>query len=180
MTAVSDALSTITLGGGCFWCTQAVFERVRGVLSAESGYANGHTPNPHYDAVCTGQTGHAEVVQLRWDPAQVSLTSLLEVFFLTHDPTTLNRQGADVGTQYRSGIYWHDPAQRETIEEVLATVRAAHTVPVVTEVEALRSYTAAEAYHQQYFEHHPHQGYCAYVVAPKVQKFLKTCAQLVK
>jgi peptide-methionine (S)-S-oxide reductase len=129
-----NATETITLAGGCFWCTEAVFERVRGVLAVESGYANGHVDAPTYEQVCGGDTGHAEVVQLRFDPSVVSLRDLLQIFFVVHDPTTLNRQGADEGTQYRSGIYWHDPAQVAVAQAVLDEVAAALSVPVVTEL----------------------------------------------
>jgi peptide-methionine (S)-S-oxide reductase len=171
---------TITLGGGCFWCTEAVFERVRGVLAVESGYANGHVDAPTYEQVCGGDTGHAEVVQLRFDPSVVSLRDLVQIFFVVHDPTTLNRQGADEGTQYRSGIYWHDPAQVAVAQAVLDEVAAALSVPVVTELAPLRAYWPAEAYHQHYFGQHPGQGYCAFVVAPKVKKFQLRFAQLVR
>jgi peptide-methionine (S)-S-oxide reductase len=170
----------ITLAGGCFWCTEAVFEQVSGVLSVESGYANGQVVSPTYEQVCEGRTGHAEVVQLSFDPAQVSLRELLEVFFVVHDPTTLNRQGNDVGTQYRSGIYWHEPAQAEVAREVLAEVNAATGDRVVTELQPLASYWPAEAYHQHYFAQHPGQGYCAFVVAPKVEKFRHSFARLVR
>lgn len=175
-----NATETITLAGGCFWCTEAVFERVRGVLAVESGYANGHVDAPTYEQVCGGDTGHAEVVQLRFDPSVVSLRDLLQIFFVVHDPTTLNRQGADEGTQYRSGIYWHDPAQVAVAQAVLDEVAAALSVPVVTELAPLRAYWPAEAYHQHYFGQHPGQGYCAFVVAPKVEKFQLRFAQLVR
>jgi peptide-methionine (S)-S-oxide reductase len=175
-----NATETITLAGGCFWCTEAVFERVRGVLAVESGYANGHVDAPTYEQVCGGDTGHAEVVQLRFDPSVVSLRDLLQIFFVVHDPTTLNRQGADEGTQYRSGIYWHDPAQVAVAQAVLDEVAAALSVPVVTELAPLRAYWPAEAYHQHYFGQHPGQGYCAFVVAPKVKKFQLRFAQLVR
>jgi peptide-methionine (S)-S-oxide reductase len=180
------APQTITLAGGCFWCLEAVYEQVRGVLKVESGYANGHLVQPSYEQVCSGRSGHAEVVQLVFDPAQVSLTELLQVFFLIHDPTTLNRQGNDVGTQYRSGIYWHDEAsQRPVVEAVLAELRQAlqaqpGSPAVVTELQALQSYWPAEAEHQHYFARHPHQGYCAWVVAPKVEKFRKVLGRLLR
>lgn len=161
----------ITLAGGCFWCLEAVFLRVRGVLSVESGYCNGHMPSPTYEAVCSGATGHAEVVRVRFDPAQISLPQVLEVFLHIHDPTSLNRQGADEGTQYRSGIYWHTDAQRQVAAEVLQEANAALGGRVVTELAVEANYTAAEGYHQRYFERNPGQGYCAFVVAPKVRKF---------
>ena len=170
----------ITLGGGCFWCTEAVFVRVKGVLDVESGYCNGHTVNPSYADVCTGDTGHNEVVRLAYDPSVITLRELLEIFFVIHDPTTLNRQGNDAGTQYRSGIYLSDEADREVAQHVLDEVNASLSGRVVTELENLNNYSAAEAYHQDYFEHNPHQGYCAFVVAPKVQKFVQTFADKVK
>jgi peptide-methionine (S)-S-oxide reductase len=166
----------ITLGGGCFWCLEAVYEQVDGVVAVESGYSNGQAPNPTYEQVCSGRTGHAEVVRVTFDPARVSLREVLEIFFSIHDPTTLNRQGNDVGTQYRSGIYYHTPEQERMAREVLAEANEAHKGRVVTELEPGRSYTRAEAYHQHYFANHPEQGYCAFVVAPKVEKFRKTFA----
>ena len=171
---------TITLAGGCFWCLEAVYLQVRGVLSVESGYSNGHAERPSYEQVCQGVTGHAEVVKLAFDPSQVSLRELLEVFFAIHDPTTLNRQGNDVGTQYRSGIYTQTPEQAELARAVIAEVNAATGNRVVTELEPLSSYWPAEAYHQNYFAQHPGQGYCALVVAPKVEKFRKTFRRLMK
>jgi peptide-methionine (S)-S-oxide reductase len=171
----------ITLGGGCFWCLEAVFVRVRGVLDVESGYCNGHTIKPSYEQVCSGNTGHNEVVKLVFDPAQISLREILEIFFVIHDPTTLNAQGNDVGTQYRSGIYWHSPEQEAVAQAVIAELQAARTYsrPVVTEVLPVANYSAAEAYHQDYFANHPNQGYCAFVVGPKVEKFRKTFASRV-
>lgn len=170
----------ITLGGGCFWCTEAVYEMVQGVQGVESGYCNGHTPNPSYEQVCSGESGHVEVVRVRFDPMQISLREILEIFFSVHNPTTLNAQGNDVGTQYRSGIYFHDAAQETVAREVLAQAQEAHGGRVVTELMAEANYTTAEAYHQHYFAQHPDQGYCAFVVAPKVQKFRKTFAQRVR
>ncbi len=170
----------ITLGGGCFWCTEAVFVRVKGVLDVESGYCNGHTLNPTYAQVCSGDTGHNEVVRVAFDPQQISLQELLEIFFVIHDPTTLNRQGNDAGTQYRSGIYLSDEADRSVAEQVLSAVNTALAGRVVTELEMLNNYSPAEDYHQDYFENNPNQGYCAFVVAPKVQKFVKTFADRVK
>ena len=180
MSESAPRLERITLGGGCFWCTEAVYERVRGVQRVESGYCNGHVSNPGYEQVCSGHTGHAEVVRLDFDPAVVSLRELLEVFFVIHDPTTLNRQGADVGTQYRSGIYFHDEAQIEVAREVLAEVQTVHATPVVTELEPERNYWPAESYHQHYYARNPDQGYCAFVVAGKVDKFLSTFARLTR
>ena len=170
---MSDAVETITLAGGCFWCVEAVFEQLRGVVGVESGYSNGQAIAPTYEQVCTGRTGHAEVVRVRFDPAELPLEDVLKVFFATHDPTTLNRQGADAGTQYRSGIYWSDESQRPVIERVLAEANEAFGGRVVTEVAKLDNYSAAEAYHQHYFANHPTQGYCAAVIGPKVEKFRK-------
>jgi peptide-methionine (S)-S-oxide reductase len=171
---------SITLAGGCFWCLEAVYEQVRGVLSVESGYSNGEALNPSYEQVCRGDTGHAEVVKVEFDPQQVSLRELLEVFFTIHDPTTRNRQGNDVGPQYRSGIYTHDEAQAAVAREVLAEVNEAAGGRAVTELEPLRNYWRAEDYHQHYFARHPGQGYCSFVVAPKVEKFRHSFARLMK
>lgn len=174
------ATDTITLAGGCFWCLEAVYEQVRGVLHVESGYSNGHVLRPSYEQVCQGDTGHAEVVKIDFDPAVVSLRELLEVFFVIHDPTTRHRQGNDVGPQYRSGIYTHDEAQVAVAREVLAEVDARTGGKVVTELLPVANYSAAEAYHQHYFAQHPGQGYCAFVVAPKVEKFRHTFARLTR
>lgn len=176
---MTPTTETITLGGGCFWCTEAVYERVDGVTAVESGYCNGQTPNPTYEQVCSGRTGHAEVVRVTFDRDRISLRDVLEIFFVIHDPTTLNRQGADTGTQYRSGIYFHDAAQEAVAREVMAEVDALHKGRVVTELLPEANYTRAEDYHQHYFANHPNQGYCAMVVAPKVEKFKKTFAQRV-
>ena len=177
---MSDNLQTITLGGGCFWCTEAVYVRVRGVLDVESGYCNGHVQRPSYEQICDGNTGHAEVVKLQFDPAQIGLTEILEIFFVVHDPTSLNRQGNDVGTQYRSGIYCHTPEQLAQAKAFVAAVASQLDRPVVTEVTLVDNYWPAEDYHQDYFEQHPNQGYCAFVVGPKVDKFRKTFASRVK
>lgn len=179
---MSASTETITLGGGCFWCTEAVYERVQGVTAVESGYSNGHVLRPSYEQVCGGDTGHNEVVRVSFDPAQISLREILEIFFVIHDPTTLNRQGNDVGTQYRSGIYFSSPEQERVAREVLAEIDASKTYrsPVVTELKALDNYSRAEDYHQHYFAQHPGQGYCAFVVAPKVEKFRKTFAHRVR
>jgi peptide-methionine (S)-S-oxide reductase len=168
---MSEAIETITLGGGCFWCVEAVFEQVRGVVDVQSGYSNGHVTAPTYEDVCTGTSGHAEVVRVRFEPARISLAEILQVFFATHDPTTRNRQGADVGPQYRSGIYWTDVSQPEVIARVLDEVNVETGGRVVTEVEPLANYSAAEAYHQHYFANNPEQGYCAAVIGPKLEKF---------
>lgn len=164
----------ITLGGGCFWCLEAVYELVDGVRAVESGYCNGHVVDPSYEQVCTGTTGHAEVVRVSFDPDRISLREVLEIFFTIHDPTTRDRQGNDVGPQYRSGIYWHEPAQEPVVRGVWAEANAAHGGRVVTELAPVANYWRAEDYHQHYFANHPNQGYCAFVVAPKVAKFRKT------
>jgi len=179
---MSHLTETITLGGGCFWCTEAVFDRVRGVLDVESGYSNGQTANPTYEQVCSGNTGHAEVIQVEFDPQQITLEEILQIFFVVHDPTTPNRQGNDVGTQYRSGIYWHTPEQKATAEAFIQqlTQDKAFAAPIVTEVAPVASYWPAEDYHQDYFVNHPNQGYCAFVVGPKVDKFRKTFAERVR
>jgi peptide-methionine (S)-S-oxide reductase len=164
-----------TLGGGCFWCLEAVFDDLKGVEQVESGYAGGALPNPTYRQVCSGTTGHAEVVQVAFDPRQISFKEILEVFFATHDPTTLNRQGADIGTQYRSAIFYHTPEQRATAEQVIKELNAAQIwdAPIVTEVVPLQAFYVAEDYHQEYFQQNPNQPYCRAVVAPKVAKFRK-------
>jgi len=170
----------ITLGGGCFWCTEAVFEIVDGVLAVESGYSNGHVDKPSYEQVCTGTTGHAEVVRVSFDADRISLREILAIFFAIHDPTTLNRQGNDSGTQYRSGIYLHDPSQEAVVREVVAEANEALKGRVVTEVQPLANYSKAEAYHQHYFANHPNAGYCSFVVAPKVEKFKRVFKERVK
>lgn len=179
---MSDSLQTITLGGGCFWCTEAVYVNVKGVMDVESGYSNGHTVRPSYEQVCTGTTGHNEVVKLVFDPARISLREILEIFFIIHDPTTLNRQGNDSGTQYRSGIYFstseHETVARDLIREMAQS--GVYGGPIVTEVLPLANYWPAEDYHQDFFEKNPGQGYCVAVAAPKVAKFRKTFARLVK
>jgi peptide-methionine (S)-S-oxide reductase len=170
----------ITLGGGCFWCTEAVYEQVDGVVAVESGYSNGHAIAPSYEQVCGGETGHNEVVRISFDNARITLREVLEIFFHIHDPTTLNRQGNDSGTQYRSGIYFHAAEQERIAREVLAEADAAHGGRVVTEVKPVANYSRAEDYHQHYFANHPGQGYCAFVVAPKVEKFKRTFAARLK
>jgi peptide-methionine (S)-S-oxide reductase len=171
-----------TLAGGCFWCLEAVFKDLRGVRGVVSGYAGGQTPNPTYYQVCDGTTGHAEVVQITFDPREVRFRELLEVFFTIHDPTTLNRQGADVGTQYRSAIFYHTPQQRETAEAVIAEIDSARIwdSPIVTEVTPFTEFYPAEDYHQNYFEKNPYQPYCRAVVAPKVAKFRKQFLEKLK
>jgi peptide-methionine (S)-S-oxide reductase len=164
-----------TFGGGCFWCTEAVFRELQGVLSVTSGYAGGTTTDPTYEEVCSGATGHAEVIQVRYDPSQVDYASILEVFFGTHDPTTLNRQGADTGTQYRSVIFAHDAEQKRVAEEVRKALDAsgAYADPIVTEIVPASEFYAAEDYHQRYYESNPSQGYCRAVIRPKLEKFRK-------
>ena len=164
-----------TLAGGCFWCLEAVYLDLRGVEKVVSGYAGGHVPNPTYREVCSGMTGHAEVVQVAFDPTVVSFREILQVFFTIHDPTTLNRQGADVGTQYRSAIFYHDDVQKSTAEAVMAEVASEKIWPnpLVTQLEPLTKFYAAEEYHQDYFARNPSQPYCQVVVAPKVSKFRK-------
>lgn len=179
---MSNSLQTITLGGGCFWCVEAVYVGVKGVMEVESGFCNGLVENVSYEQVCTGRTGHNEVVRLVFDADQISLRELLEIFFVIHDPTSLNRQGADVGTQYRSGIYFSTPEHQQIAKDFIAEVTAQGSFdrPIVTEVEPLKNYVAAEAYHQNYFANNPNQGYCVAVAGPKVAKFRKTFARLVK
>ncbi len=172
---------TIFLAGGCFWCVEAVFDRVKGVVDVVSGYCNGQTLNPTYEQVCSGSTGHAEVVKVDFDPSVINLTELLEIFFVIHDPSTLNRQGNDVGTQYRSGIYYTKPEDERVVHSFIEDLKSSqsYSQKITTEVQALERFYEAEDYHQEYFVQHPNQGYCAYVVAPKVEKFLKTFAEKV-
>ena len=173
-------MQTIVLGGGCFWCTEAVFKEVRGITDVESGYSNGHVQRPSYEQVCTGTTGHNEVVKLTFDPAQISLRQILEIFFVVHDPTQLNRQGNDTGTQYRSGIYTTTPEQKDEADAMIRQMSQDKLFgkPVVTEVVPLANYSPAEDYHQDFFEKNPTQGYCMAVAAPKVEKFRKTFIEL--
>jgi peptide-methionine (S)-S-oxide reductase len=170
-----EGLTHATLGGGCFWCLEAVFLDLKGVCRVQSGYAGGTVPNPTYEQVCSGRTGHAEVVQVDFDPTELSYADLLKVFFAIHDPTTLNRQGADVGTQYRSVIFTHDPEQEATARDVIRELEAEglFDAPIVTQVEPLETFYPAEGYHQEYFARNPYQPYCMAVVAPKVGKFRK-------
>lgn len=171
-----------TLGGGCFWCLEAVYDQLKGVESVESGYSGGAVVNPTYKQVCSGNTGHAEVVQVTFDPNVVSFREILQVFFTIHDPTTLNRQGNDVGTQYRSAIFYHSPEQKEVAEQVIAEINAAKIWPgrIVTEVTPFTKFYMAEDYHQEYYENNPYQPYCQYVVAPKVAKFRHRYLEMLK
>jgi peptide-methionine (S)-S-oxide reductase len=168
-----DKREVATLAGGCFWCLEAVYNQLRGVLKVESGYAGGHIPNPTYQQVCTGGTGHAEVVQITFDPEAITFRDVLEIFFTIHDPTTLNRQGADVGTQYRSAIFYHTPEQKETAEQIISEMTAEKVwdAPIVTEVTPLTDFYPAEDYHQEYYQNNASQPYCRVVIAPKVAKF---------
>jgi peptide-methionine (S)-S-oxide reductase len=163
---------TATLAGGCFWCLEAVFQELRGVEGVVPGYAGGHVPNPTYEQVCTGATGHAEAVQMRFDPETISYRELLEIFFTIHDPTTLNRQGPDVGTQYRSAIFYHTPEQERTARQLIAELEASRVWkdPIVTEVVPLKAFYPAEEYHRDYYRRNPEQAYCRLIVAPKVAK----------
>ena len=169
----ANGTETTTLAGGCFWCLEAVYDELKGVADVVSGYAGGSISNPSYEAVCTGKTGHAEVVQIKFDPKTISFAEILKVFFTIHDPTTLNQQGADVGTQYRSAIFYHTPEQKQIAEETIKEVTAAKIwdKPIVTQVTPFKEFFAAEDYHQEYFARNPYQGYCQMVVAPKVAKF---------
>lgn len=161
---------TITLAGGCFWCIEAVYQRIQGVERAVSGYMGGHRAHPSYEQVCTGVSGHAEVVRIDYDPQQISLAELLDVFFTIHDPTTLNRQGNDVGSQYRSGIYWHTPEQEGDVRAALARWQTHFARPIVTELLPASTFWPAETGHQDYFNQHPAQPYCVAIIAPKLRK----------
>lgn len=169
-----------TLAGGCFWCLEAVYDDLRGVTRVVSGYAGGHVPDPDYKSVCSGATGHAEVVQITYDPDVVSFRDLLNVFFTIHDPTTLNRQGADIGTQYRSAIFYHNSEQKHIAEQAIKDVASIWDDPIVTQLEPLETFYPAEDYHQKYFQNNPNQGYCRVVVAPKVAKFRKMYMERLK
>lgn len=175
-------LELATLGGGCFWCIEPVFDALEGVADVVSGYSGGDRPNPTYEQVCSGATGHAEVVQIRFAPARISYRELLQVFFTVHDPTQLNRQGNDVGTQYRSVIFYHSPEQQRTAEAVIEELTAARLWPrpIVTELSPFKAFYPAEDYHQEYFRHNPQQPYCQIVVAPKVAKFRQQFADRLK
>ena len=176
------AMETATLGGGCFWCLEAVYDELKGVTDVVSGYMGGQVANPTYQAVCTGTTGHAEVIQIQFDPDVASFEDILDVFFTIHDPTTLNRQGADVGTQYRSAIFYHSEDQRATAERVIQKMGrdGVWSDPIVTEVTPAVTFYPAEDYHQEYFARNPNQGYCQFVVAPKVAKFRKKYLERLK
>ena len=182
MSVTNSENEIATLGSGCFWCTEAFFLDLKGVKSAVSGYSGGQVKNPTYEAVCTGKTGHAEVVQVTFDPAVISYGDILEVFWNTHDPTTLNRQGADVGTQYRSAIFYHSEDQKKTAEEYLKQLDASgvYKTPIVTEITKFTEFYKAENYHQNYFALNPNQGYCQYVIRPKVEKFRKQYSSKLK
>ncbi|WP_447969775.1 peptide-methionine (S)-S-oxide reductase MsrA [Nitrospira sp. M1] len=171
-----------TLGGGCFWCLEAAYDQLKGVESVESGYMGGQVQNPTYEAVCMGNTGHAEVVQVTFDPSVISYREILEIFFAIHDPTTLNRQGNDTGTQYRSAIFYHSPEQKTVAEDVIATFTKDNifTQPIVTEVAPADTFYIAEEYHQEYFVRNPSQPYCAYLINPKVAKFRQQFAEKLK
>jgi peptide-methionine (S)-S-oxide reductase len=178
----STKLEKATLAGGCFWCIETIFQDLKGVEKVESGYSGGTTKNPTYQEVCTGRTGHAEVIQLSFDPSVISYEQILTVFFHVHDPTTLNRQGADAGTQYRSAIFYHTDEQKKTAEKVIAdiTKSALWDDPIVTEVTAFDTFYKAEDYHQNYYKNNPEKSYCSYVIAPKVKKFYKEFGHLIK
>ena len=171
----SDKKEVATLGGGCFWCTEAVFDDLKGVISVESGYSGGTVAAPSYEQVCTGKTGHAEVVQVSFDPGVISYEDLLRIFFTVHDPTTLNRQGNDTGTQYRSVIFYHDENQKRAAEKIMKEIsdEKIWDDPIVTELSPFGAFYKAEGYHQEYFANNPNQGYCRIVIAPKVAKFRK-------
>lgn len=179
---MNTTYETITLAGGCFWCLEAVFDEVKGIVSVDSGYSNGHVANPTYKDVCTGMTGHAEVIKVVYDPAVISTQDILNVFFAIHDPTTLNRQGADVGTQYRSGIYYHTPEQKEIAENLIKdlTSQKIFDNPIVTEVQPIKDFYVAENYHQEYYVNNKFQPYCMAVISPKVNKFRKHYLELLK
>ena len=168
-----DSFDIATLGGGCFWCIEAVFSELKGVVKAESGYSGGTVSNPSYEDVCTDETGHAEVVQVTFDPKLISYNEILHVFFSVHDPTTLNRQGADVGTQYRSVVFYHNETQKKIAEEVMSEMGKVWTNPLVTQLAPLDKFYRAEEYHQHYFKNNPSQGYCRVVIQPKLAKFRK-------
>lgn len=175
-------LETVTLGGGCFWCVEAVFDDLQGVEDVVSGYMGGQSTNPTYEQICTGRTGHAEVIQVKFDPAIISFRGILEVFFAVHNPTTLNRQGNDAGTQYRSAIFYHTAEQKAVASQVIQSVGGGKVWddPIVTEVAPATTFYAAEEYHQEFFKRNPHQGYCMAVVSPKLSKFRKNFTKLLK
>lgn len=178
----ADQFEVATLGGGCFWCLEPVFDDLRGVVSVESGYAGGNVAHPSYAQVCSGRTGHAEVIQVTFDPRLISYRDLLRIFFAIHDPTTLNRQGNDVGTQYRSVIFYHDAGQKAIAEEVMTSLRdeSLYSAPIVTQLEPYGEFYPAEDYHQEYFANNPNQPYCNYIIAPKVAKFRKQYSDMLR
>jgi peptide-methionine (S)-S-oxide reductase len=178
--ASASATQTAIVGGGCFWCLEAVFQEARGVTQVESGYMGGHDPAPSYEAVCGGATGHAEVVRVEFNPTLITYRDILEIFFTIHDPTTLNRQGNDVGTQYRSVIFFDSPEQEATARQVIAAMAAVWDGPIVTKLSPVQAWFKAEDSHQNYFRQHPNEGYCAFVVAPKVDKFRKSFTDRLK
>lgn len=180
--SISPQKEVAILAGGCFWCLEAVFDQARGVESVESGYIGGNLAHPSYEAVCGGQTGHAEAVRITFDPRVITYQELLEIFFVIHDPTTLNRQGNDIGTQYRSGIFYTSPEQQQTAENLIKSLTAEklYDAPIVTQVVSVSQWYEAESYHQEYFARNPLQGYCQFVVGPKVAKFRKQFAQRLK
>ncbi|MRJ10404.1 peptide-methionine (S)-S-oxide reductase [Ornithobacterium rhinotracheale] len=179
---MSTNLETATLAGGCFWCLEAAYDRLKGVENVQSGFANGHTENPSYKEVCTGETGHAEVVQITYEPSQIDFKTLLEVFWVLHDPTQLNRQGEDIGTQYRSGIFYESPAQKTEAEQSMqnSIARGDYDKPYVTIIEPLKAFYPAEDYHTDYYQLHQTQPYCSAVIAPKMQKFQAKFKELLK
>jgi peptide-methionine (S)-S-oxide reductase len=182
METSSKVVDTITLGAGCFWCVEAVFQRLEGVHSVQSGYSNGNTGKPTYKDVCSGTTGYAEVCQITYNPEKLRFEDILEVFFKTHDPTTLNKQGADVGTQYRSGIYYHNDTQRQIAERILKQIDQdrIYSNPIVTEIKAVANYYPAEDYHQNYYNQNSNQSYCSFVITPKLEKFEKIFKSKIK
>ncbi|MEW6196815.1 MAG: peptide-methionine (S)-S-oxide reductase MsrA [Bacteroidota bacterium] len=178
----SSKVEMATFGSGCFWCTEAIFEKLKGVIDVESGYSGGSVPNPTYEAVGSSLTKHAECAQITFDPSVITFTELLEVFFKTHDPTTLNRQGADVGTQYRSVIFYHNEEQKAAAEKIIKELNEAKIwdKPIVTEVSKFKKFYKAEDYHQDYYRNNPYQGYCSFVITPKIEKFKKIFADKIK
>lgn len=178
----SNKYEIATLGEGCFWCSEAIFQRIKGVIKVESGYSGGNVPNPSYEAVCSGKTRHAEVVQITFDPSIISYRELLEIFFNTHDPTTLNRQGADVGTQYRSVIFYHNEEQKKIAEDIKEKLNDSKIWenPIVTEISPFKNFYKAEDYHQNYYNHNPYQPYCSFVISPKLEKLKKFFSEKLK
>jgi peptide-methionine (S)-S-oxide reductase len=168
---ITNDTEVATLGGGCFWCVEIMYQDLRGVLKVESGYSGGRSENPTYQEICTGRSGHAEVIQVTFDPSLLSFRDILDIFFTVHDPTTLNRQGNDAGTQYRSVIFYHSEAQRIKAEEAKEAAQVLWSQPIVTEISGMQKFYPAESYHQNYFKENPHQPYCSIVIAPKVKKF---------